>query len=160
MPCLTHQQINSIPELYINGMSIKKIAKELQCTHPTILKYLKRANIQMRPSHFNWRWPDSPSWNWWYSRTFTLRLRKRKEIITWREQVLQRDSYKCTECEAEEELEVDHIKPISIIIKEYNITEDSLFAIIDIPELIDTNNGRTLCKSCHKKTKTFWRKAK
>ncbi len=55
MSRLTQQQIESIPELYINGMSIKKIAKELNCTHPTILKYLKKAEVEMRPSHFHSR---------------------------------------------------------------------------------------------------------
>lgn len=159
MPRLTPEQIKSIPELYNSGLSTRNIATKLKCTHQAILQHLKKNNIEMRPPHFNGRWPDSPSWNGWYSRPFVLRLRKRKEIVLWREQILQRDSYMCTECQSTEELEVDHIKPISLIIKEYNITEDSLFAVIDIPELIDTNNGRTLCKSCHKKTKSYWRKS-
>ena len=75
----------------------------------------------------------------------------------WREQVLRRDSYKCTKCSSTDELEIDHIKPLSIIIRENDIS--------NFPEALgcsiiwEAANGRTLCKPCHKKTPTYGAKA-
>ncbi len=57
---------------------------------------------------------------------------------TWgslREQALERDNYRCVECEVKSKyLEVDHIK-----------------AIINGGDMWDINNLRTLCYPCHKK---------
>lgn len=69
----------------------------------------------------------------------------RKEYKEWRNVVLARDKFQCTECKSIEKLEVDHIKPYAYF-----------------PELrIDVNNGITLCKKCHglKMKEVFvWRK--
>lgn len=57
----------------------------------------------------------------------------------WRKLVLERDNYKCFFCGALEKLEIDHIKPYS-----------------KFPHLrYDISNGRCLCFSCHKQTKTY-----
>jgi len=69
-------------------------------------------------------------------------IRKSPEYSQWRREVFHRDNYKCVECGAGENIQADHIKPFSLF-----------------PELrFDINNGRTLCKSCHKETPTYGRK--
>ena len=72
-------------------------------------------------------------------------LRQRAEYREWRKKVFERDNYTCQMCGARSqkgkriELNVDHIKPFALY-----------------PELrFEVNNGRTLCKECHKKTPTY-----
>ncbi len=61
------------------------------------------------------------------------------EYKLWREAVLKRDNHICIWCGAIKNLEVDHIKPFA-----------------DYPELrFAIDNGRTLCRECHKKTNTY-----
>ena len=50
-------------------------------------------------------------------------------------------------------LEADHIKRFADIIRENNIL--SMEEARNCPELWDTKNGRTLCKTCHKNTPTY-----
>jgi hypothetical protein len=70
----------------------------------------------------------------------TARIRGSLEYKNWRLQVFGRDRYTCQWCFVKGGfLHADHIKPF--------------FAH---PELrFDINNGRTLCKECHKKTDTY-----
>lgn len=70
--------------------------------------------------------------------------RTRLEYKLWREAVFRRDDFTCQICgERGRELNADHIKPFSTF-----------------PELrYETDNGRTLCKPCHKNTDTYGRKA-
>jgi hypothetical protein len=59
----------------------------------------------------------------------------------WRSSVFKRDNYTCVICKDKKggNLEADHIKDFALY-----------------PELrLDINNGRTLCKSCHKKTDNY-----
>ena len=64
----------------------------------------------------------------------------RMEYQLWRKSILERDLWTCQICEKKEiDLQVDHIKPWSIY-----------------PELrLSFENGRTLCKNCHRKTDTY-----
>lgn len=69
------------------------------------------------------------------------KIRTSKKYKEWRLAVFKRDNYTCLHCgdNTGGNLEADHIKPRSIF-----------------PELtLDINNGRTLCKDCHKKTNTW-----
>ena len=73
-----------------------------------------------------------------------------KEYKLWRKSVFERDNYTCVWCGARNGngkaifLEADHIKPFA-----------------EFPELRFTlENGRTLCKDCHKKTDTYGVKKK
>ena len=79
------------------------------------------------------------------------------EYREWRLAVLQRDRHKCTNCESRTQLEVDHIKPFLYIKIKYRIEtrEDAR----NCPDMWDISNGRVLCNSCHKKTKTYGPKA-
>jgi len=66
-------------------------------------------------------------------------IRKSVEYRIWKDAVLKRDNYKCIWCGYNQHLEADHIKSFS-----------------EYPELrFAIDNGRTLCKECHKKTDNY-----
>jgi 5-methylcytosine-specific restriction endonuclease McrA len=68
--------------------------------------------------------------------------------------VLKRDGYTCLECGYRGKgLEVHHIKPFALIIKENKII--TVEQGIDCYELWHYENAVTLCKPCHKKTDTY-----
>lgn len=66
-------------------------------------------------------------------------MRSTKGYKEWRLSVLKEGKKKCKLCGSKERLEVDHIKPLALY-----------------PKLaLDVNNGRVLCRNCHKKTDTY-----
>ena len=70
-----------------------------------------------------------------------LLFRASREYKKWRYEVFKRDNFKCVLCGDKKggNIEADHIKDFALY-----------------PELrLDINNGRTLCKSCHKKTDNY-----
>lgn len=73
------------------------------------------------------------------------KIRKSKEYSDWRTTVFERDNYTCQVCGVRGgRLHADHIKPFA-----------------EYPELrLELKNGRTLCRSCHRKTPTYGRKKK
>lgn len=77
-----------------------------------------------------------------------IQIRKSSEYNQWRNAVFIRDHYHCTACGLKSGngkavfLEADHIKPFAIFPK--------LRFVLD--------NGKTLCKECHKNTDTYGRK--
>jgi len=81
------------------------------------------------------------------------KIRNLFEYRQWRSDIFRRDDFTCQICGIRGGcLEVDHYPQMrSEIIKEYNIKsiEDALAC----GELWNINNGRTLCKYCHDKTK-------
>lgn len=85
--------------------------------------------------------------NFWKGGISSLRVKiyNSLEYKLWRESVFKRDDYTCIWCGAQNGsgktvyLEADHIKPFSLY-------PELRFAI---------DNGRTLCKPCHKKTDTY-----
>jgi len=87
---------------------------------------------------------NNPNWRGGVS-TLHHRLRQSKAFKNWRKAVFERDNYTCQFCNIRGGyLEPDHIKPFAYF-----------------PELrFDPNNGRTLCKPCHKTTDTYGNKAK
>jgi len=71
---------------------------------------------------------------------YTKAIKNKIEYRLWRENVFKRDNWTCVICKIRGGyLEADHIKPFSLY-----------------PELrFVLDNGRTLCKNCHKKTDTY-----
>jgi|ERR1700719_1519976 len=82
-------------------------------------------------NHWNWKGGITP---------IGQAIRNSMEYEQWRTKVFERDLYTCQDCgQIGGYLEADHIKPFSLF-----------------PKLrFDINNGRTLCKPCHKKTPTY-----
>jgi len=81
-----------------------------------------------------------------------MKIRGSLEYINWRTQIFGRDNFTCQECGVRGSwLEAHHINEFNKIIKKNNINsfEEALLC----EELWDLNNGITLCKECHKKTK-------
>lgn len=92
-------------------------------------------------------------WNW---KGGTTDLRRRIMVSykyrQWRSDVFTRDDYTCQHCGKRGVfIEADHIKLFSLIIKEFNIKNVDEALLCE--ELWNINNGRTLCKKCHNKTK-------
>jgi 5-methylcytosine-specific restriction endonuclease McrA len=86
------------------------------------------------------------------------RIYNTEEYKNWRQQIFERDNFKCIMCSGGGYIEADHIKPLCIIIKENSIKD--VFLAKECTELWDTKNGRTLCKKCHKATPTYGYKAR
>ncbi len=79
-------------------------------------------------------------------------IRKHDKYKAWRLDVFERDWFRCVLCGSKENIQADHIKPFSVIMRENNIkTVDSA---LSCEELWDRTNGRTLCGSCHRKQPT------
>ena len=82
--------------------------------------------------HYNWKGGISP---------INERIRQSKEYKNWRRSVFERDKGVCVWCGGKKNLEADHIKP-------FYLHPEFRFA---------TDNGRTLCHSCHITTNTYGR---
>lgn len=96
---------------------------------------------------------NSPRWRGGIT-TLYHKIRRLPEYNEWRSSVFKRDNFKCTNCLLSGiRLEADHIKQFFIIIKENKITNYQ--EALKCKELWDINNGRTLCKECHKQTETY-----
>ena len=80
-------------------------------------------------------------------------MRKCFKYRQWRSDVFKRDGFICQLCGAKKiYLEADHFpKRFFSILDEYTIT--NLEQALNCEKLWDINNGRTLCKKCHNKTK-------
>lgn len=94
-----------------------------------------------------------PNWKGGISSIYK-RYRRVTKYKEWRTKCYERDDYTCQICTARGvELNVDHIKPFALILKENNInTIEQLYAC---KELWALDNGRTLCISCHRQTETY-----
>jgi len=95
--------------------------------------------------------------------TLNTKIRLSKKSDWWRKEIFARDNYTCIWCGATSGngkkvvLNADHIIPFSKIMEKLRFEQgvDNLFEKAMNYELLwDTNNGRTLCVDCHKKTDT------
>lgn len=98
----------------------------------------------------HWNWKDGIS-------GFNYRIRSMFKMRQWRSDVFERDNYTCQECGKRNGfgktifLEAHHIKEFYLILKENNI--QTIEQADTCEELWNINNGITLCKNCHQKTK-------
>ena len=87
----------------------------------------------------------------------SLSIRSLFQYNLWRKKVFERDNYTCQNCEKTKcYLEAHHKKEFCLILGKYKVKtiEDA----IKCKQLWDINNGLTLCKNCHNKTKKYVRK--
>ncbi len=84
---------------------------------------------------------------------FRMVVRRCFKYKQWRADIFERDKFTCQKCEAHGVyLEADHYpKLFSQIMDEFKIT--TLDQAFKCQQLWDINNGRTLCRECHNKTK-------
>jgi len=81
---------------------------------------------------------NNPNWKGGIS-LINLRIRVSKEYRLWKKAVFERDNYTCIWCGKKEFICADHIKSFS-----------------QFPELrFAIDNGRTLCRDCHKTTSNY-----
>lgn len=100
--------------------------------------YGKKHTMETRLKLSSYRGDKKANWKGGIT-PLAKKVRSTFEARLWRKAVKERDGYKCIWCGSEENLEADHIKPFSYY-----------------PELrFDLNNGRTLCRDCHKTTDTY-----
>lgn len=98
------------------------------------------------------------SWKGGLTKVYQL-IRGMPEAKEWRIKCFERDNYTCQHCNKRGcRLNVDHIKPLAILIRESNITGTETAR--DCVELWDIDNGKTLCEPCHRQTDTFAGKMK
>ena len=95
---------------------------------------LRKSLAQRGEKHYNWQGGKT---------AISIALRNSFEYEEWRKAVFERDLYTCQGCgEVGGRLEADHIKPWSLF-PQYRF---------------DIDNGRTLCKPCHKYLGYNWYK--
>lgn len=89
--------------------------------------------------------PNSPGWKGGRTKEHA-RIRSKIENVRWAKAVKARDNYTCQQCGVQatgRKIHADHIKPFA-----------------QHPELrLDLNNGRTLCRDCHRQTDTYGKRA-
>jgi len=96
---------------------------------------------------------NNPNWKGGIT-PLNMEIRYSKKTKIWRELVFKRDDWTCQECKIRGgKLEAHHIKMFCDIIKENKI--ETLIMALNCNELWDINNGQTLCRGCHEKTKIF-----
>ena len=96
--------------------------------------------------------------NWWEGGITILnkQIRTCTKYREWRGFVFKRDNWTCQMCpQYGGFLHADHIFAFSKILRKNKIK--TLEQALACHELWDTNNGRTLCVGCHKKTETYAR---
>lgn len=121
-----------------------KIRLGMKATKETIEKLRKSHIGKMKgENHPNWKRGTA---------LLEEQIRKCFEYRQWRSDVFTRDNFTCQDCgKRGGDLEAHHIKEFSLILKENNIK--TLEEAMNCEELWNINNGITLCKNCHNKTK-------
>ena len=120
---------------YVNGGKHPRLGK----THSDEVrkKLSEIAKKQWENGQFG-RGKESQSWKGGVT-PIREAMRKCKEYRLWKIAVFTRDDKTCIWCGSKKNIEADHIKPFCLY-----------------PELrFSIDNGRTLCRDCHKKTSTY-----
>lgn len=112
----------------------------------------KLSIINSGEKHPRWgkRGADSPTWRGGLTAANDA-FRNSFAHREWRNAVFAKNNYTCVSCgQVRGDIEADHIKPLSI----YNGTKG-------YPDIrLDVSNGRTLCRTCHRKTDTYGMRGK
>lgn len=104
--------------------------------------------------HFRWKPPEKRI------EPINNQIRSCYKMKKWKLEIFKRDKFTCVFCgkkrNSKIQINADHIKSFADIKKEYKIT--SLNEALRCEAFWDPDNGRTLCVSCHKNTKTWGNK--
>jgi 5-methylcytosine-specific restriction endonuclease McrA len=101
---------------------------------------------------------NNPNWKGGKTK-LSSKIRNSAEYSFWRMSVFRRDNWTCQTCGAKNKkgekyiFDADHIYPFSKILDDFNIA--SIEEAVSCEKLWDIENGRTLCRECHKKTETW-----
>lgn len=131
-----------------HGCPKKKIGECIICSGDIMKKHMTKSQAKYfcsRKCYGDWRsvnmrGVNAP--NYVHGKcSENLRFRASREYKTWRISVFTRDNFTCVLCGADKggNLEADHIKDFALYPE----------------ERLNIDNGRTLCKSCHKKTDNY-----
>jgi 5-methylcytosine-specific restriction endonuclease McrA len=157
---------DEIIQMYNCGMSCIVISKKFLCSDTTIERFLKRY-IKLRKggkrkgtlSHkkgipqLKTAGANNPRWKGGIT-SLNQKIRHCIEYKNWVRTIFERDNYTCLLCTKRGgNLEVDHYPNKFSMIMSQNMIK-SYEEAQQCRELWDTNNGRTLCISCHNKTKS------
>lgn len=159
----TSEEQEEIADAYTGGESSESIAKRLNVTGSCIQRMLKRNGIVLRDTktaarHRSARSAEALGYCYVWRRTLVAKIRTLTLYKDWREAVLKRDKYRCTQCGSTHKVQADHIYPFSAIIHNYKI--ESLEQAIECELLWRPDNGRALCSDCHNRTDTHGSRAK
>ena len=165
------EKIEEIILKYKSGTTAQKIADEFKISKSIILTLL-RPHVFMRKSaplkgRIPWnkglnrftdkrilKYSGEKNVNWKGGVTpLNMKVRRCKKYIWWTKAIFQRDNWTCVSCKKRGgDLEADHYPKLFCEIMKtiFSLEEATL-----CDELWNLNNGRTLCLSCHNKTKSF-----
>lgn len=147
------KSIQHIEKMRLNQLG-KKASEETKKKMSEARKGIKRSTeVRARMSRLAKKGELSHAWKGGLN-PLNKTLRKCFETRQWRSDVFHRDNFTCQECNTRGgELQADHIKPFSTILKDNNIK--TFEEALTCAELWNINNGRTLCFTCHKKSSTW-----
>ncbi len=119
-----------------------KKGHDIHKKYPNLKKKIEK--YQNGELHWNWKGGITP---------LVMEIRNNEKYRIWRKAVFERDDYTCQLCgERGVFLEADHFpKRFSEIFKEFYIK--NLDEALNCEKFWNINNGRTLCRRCHDKTK-------
>ncbi len=134
----TNKRIKAYPKaiqrkainLYLSGLSMKKVGAEIGVHPMTLWKWIKRKGLSRtkglkKEKNHNWKGGITPEYN---------QIRNTPEYRRWRTSVYERDKWTCKSCErVGGELRAHHILS---------------FSKYPLMRLV-INNGITLCEKCH-----------
>ena len=162
------ENIAKIIALYQAGLTAQTISIKFSTSKRLILQLLRENNIERRVAA---RPKGAVAWNkgkrcpqlggkkhWCWKGGITplmVRIRRCARYKAWVKAVFERDNYICQLCKKRgRDLQADHCpKMFCDVIAENKIK--TFEEAINCKELWNITNGRTLCKSCHRKTFKF-----
>lgn len=125
------------PSYFIDGTIPEAIRVRIGASNKIALK-----GINSGSKHPNWQGGKT---------SLNKQIRRSDKYMQWRSDVFKRDGWTCQTCRARGYVEAHHKKELIKIVKENNIV--SLDMALSCKELWDIDNGVTLCKACHGRTK-------
>lgn len=126
-----------IPKSASHRNKMRRIMREWCKNNPEKVK--ARGKKIRGANHYRWKGGKSK---------LNISIRTMTENRKWMDAVKKRDG-KCRLCESEDELEADHIIPLALILKHYQIKNRNDARQCRL--LWDIKNGITLCRRCHYK---------